>query len=108
MSEDAHRFLRRIQAESEPLRVALQSEQEAAQVSQDFARRHGVNAPRHLPCAQKQMGQGESHCGSSPFPWFVNAGHACYLDSVVTCLFHCVAARQHGDLECAPSRCQAN
>ena len=41
------------------------------------------------------MGQNDAHCGSSPFTWFVNVGHACYLDSVVTCLFHCSAPRQH-------------
>ena len=44
MSEDAHRLLRRIQAESAPLMVVFQREQEAAQVSLDFARRHGVDA----------------------------------------------------------------
>ena len=68
VSEDAHRLLRRIQAESAPLMVVFQKEQEATQVSLDFARRHGVDAPRHLPRAQKRMGQGGSHCGSSPFP----------------------------------------
>jgi hypothetical protein len=95
VSEDAHRFLRRIQAESKPLMVVLQREQEAAQVFLEFARRHGVGAPRHLPRAQKRMGKDELHCGSSPFPWIVNVGNACYLDSVVTCLFHCAAPRQH-------------
>ena len=96
LSGEAQRLLRRVQAEIGPLAVVLQREQEAAQVSKDFADDHGVNGLlRHAPRAQKQMGPGDSHCGSSPFPWFVNVGHACYLDTVVTCLFHCSAPRQH-------------
>ena len=92
---EAQRLLRRIQAELVALPVVLQREQAAAQVSQSFSRRHGVDDLRHLPRAQECLGEGESHCGSSPFPWFVNVGHACYLDSVVTCLFHCAVPRQY-------------
>ena len=95
VSGEGQRLLRRIHAEAAPLMGILQREQAAAQTSRDFVRRHQVEGLRHLPRAQKRMGSGQSHCGSSPFPWFVNAGNSCYLDSVISCLFHCAGPRQH-------------
>ena len=68
VTPESHRLLRRILAEAAPLALVLQRQLEAARESADFARRHGVNAPGQLPRVQTQVGEGESHCGSSPFP----------------------------------------
>lgn len=95
VSAESHWLLRRIQAEAGPLALVLQRQLDAERESADFARRHRVNAPGQLPRVQTQMGEGDSHCGSSPFPWFVNVGHVCYPNSVVTSLLHCAGPRKH-------------
>ncbi|CAK0880981.1 unnamed protein product [Prorocentrum cordatum] len=95
VTAEAHRLLRRIPAEIGPLALVLERQQEAERESADFARRHEVDPPRHLPRIQTQMGEGDSHCGSSPFPFLVNMKNTCYLNSVVTCLVHCAGPRTH-------------
>ena len=93
VSEEAKRLLRRILAEHAPLKTVLNEEQFGALDYRQFQRRHRSEfldfgfKLREMPRAQKQLGSGEAHAGSSPFPWFTNVGHSCYLNSIVACLF---------------------
>ena len=78
----------------------LNVENAAARLYFDFARRgrvepHQLLEVHQLPTLQKMLGPGASYRWNSPYPWLSNPGHACYLNSVVRCLFHCSPARQY-------------
>ena len=88
-------YVRRIITECNTFKAnVLDVEDVAAAQYKAFAKDRRVE-PRELPVLQHMLEGADGYSGNSPYPWFANPGHACYLNSVVRCLFHLGPARNY-------------
>ena len=76
------------------LKLEKAAEEKATESYKSWSYRRDTE-PRGVPLLQRRNGRAARFIATTPYPFFTNVGHTCFINAVIRCLFHSGQARKY-------------